>query len=75
MQELVTAIEMKKCKEFDKPIIIYNETGFFDGIINVLNKIYDESFTNQDVKSSYNVVDDYNLVLDLIDKCNVKLKK
>ena len=38
--ELISAIEMKRSKEFDKPIIVYNETGFFDEMMKMLGKVY-----------------------------------
>ena len=42
--ELFTAIESKRAKEHDKPIIIYNCCGFFDNIMLQLDKMYDEKF-------------------------------
>ena len=54
--ELFTAIEKKRNKEFDKPIYIYNETGFFDNVINLLNKIYDEKFSNIRDVENYSII-------------------
>ena len=33
LYELLTAIECKRCHEFDKPIVIYNGTGYFDKLL------------------------------------------
>ena len=70
--ELISAIEMKRSKEFDKPIIIYNETGFFDDMLKMLNQIYQNRFTSQNVRTSYSVSNDYISVLDLLGKFSLK---
>ena len=36
LYELMAALEMKRSKEFNKPLIIYNETGFFNEILQML---------------------------------------
>lgn len=69
--ELISAIEMKRSKEFNKPIIVYNETGFFNEMLQMLNKIYQRNFTSQNVRLSYNIANDYMTVLDLLDKLKV----
>ena len=56
MYEIFAAIEMKRSKEIDKPIIIYNCLGFFDDFIIMLDKIYKENFTRREVQSLYYVV-------------------
>ena len=66
LDEFTTAIEMKRSKEIDKPIIIYNEQGFFDELMQMLKKIYAENFTSQDISFSYDIVDDYKKVMDLL---------
>lgn len=66
LYELMTAIEMKRSREFDKPIILCNDTVFFDDIIQMLNKIYAQNFTNSKVRFSYNVANDYRTVIDLL---------
>ena len=48
LYELFSFIEMKRCHDFNKPIIIYNETGFFNGIFDFINnKIFAEKFTGR----------------------------
>ena len=73
--ELISAIEMKRSKEFDKPIIVYNETGFFDEMLQMLNKVYQRNFTNQNVRASYNIANDYMTVLDLLGKFQLSDKE
>ncbi len=72
LYELITAIEMKRSKEFDKPIIIYNETEFFNEIFTMLDKVYAKKFTLQSVRFSYNIVSDYRTVMDLLNKYKSK---
>lgn len=71
--ELTSAIEMKRSKEFDKPIIIYNETGFFDEFIKMLDEIYKNNFTSSKVRELYNISNDYMIVLELLDEINKKM--
>ncbi len=72
LYELITAIEMKRSKEFDKPIVIYNETGFFNELLTMLDKVYARNFTDQDVRFSYNIARDYRTVMDLLNKYRLK---
>lgn len=68
--ELMTTIERKRSKEFDKPIIVCNDTGFFDDLLQMLNKVYAKNFTNPKVRFSYNVANDYGTVIDLLNRYN-----
>ena len=72
LYELITAIEMKRSKEFDKPIVIYNETGFFNELLTMLDKVYAKNFTGQDVSLSYNIASDDKTVIDLLNKYRSK---
>lgn len=44
VHEFFTAVECKKCHEFDKPIVLYNSNGFYDGLLSFIGKQYDEKF-------------------------------
>lgn len=68
--EFISALEMKRSHEFDKPIIVYNETGFFDEMLQMLNKVYQRNFTSQKVRTSYNVANDYLAVMNLLGKAS-----
>jgi len=66
--EFMSAIELKRSNEFDKPIIVYNETGFFDEMLQMLNEVYQRDFTSQNVSLSYNIANEDKAVLDLLEK-------
>lgn len=61
--ELFTAIEKKRNNEYDKPIYIYNETGFFDDILQILDKIYNEKFSSSKDGKNYEVINERNRLL------------
>ena len=66
MQELFTAIECKRSKEFDKPIIIFNSSNYFDELLIALEKIYDEKFTKKEVADCYYVSKNIEDILDYL---------
>ena len=68
--EFTSSIELKRSKEFDKPMMVYNETGFFDEMLQMLNKVYEKNFTNIKVKSCYEIANDSVAVLDWLEKIN-----
>lgn len=45
--ELFSAIESKRCQEFNKPIIIFNLNNFFDKFIEMMDHNYKEAFSKQ----------------------------
>ena len=51
--ELFTAIESKRCHEFDKPIIIYNSHGYFDKLLEFMQKVYGEKFSSLKEQRNY----------------------
>lgn len=51
--ELFTAIECKRNHEFNKPIIIYNSNGFFDKLLDFMEKVYSEKFSKRTDKNNY----------------------
>lgn len=55
--ELFTAIECKSCHEFNKPIIIYNSNGYFDKLLEFMDKVYNEKFSKLKIKMNYLVTD------------------
>jgi len=72
--EFMTAVERKRSKKFDKPIILYNCNGFFDDLISMLEHIYQEKFTSSKVKSNYIVIEDYTEVINYIYDLNSSSK-
>jgi len=44
MDELFEAFTLKRLNRYDKPIIIFNQDGFYDALISLLNTFIDEQF-------------------------------
>lgn len=61
--ELFTAIDSKRCHEFNKPIIIYNSNGYFDKLLEFMDKVYSENFSNINDKSNYLVTSSISEIL------------
>lgn len=61
--ELFTAIESKRCHEFNKPIVIYNSNGYFDKLLEFMNKVYSEKFSGFKDKRNYLVTDSISSIL------------
>ncbi len=66
--EIMAVIEKKRSLEIDKPIIIYNSFHYFDFLLDMLNKIYQEKFSSDGVKDMYLVTDNYEEVLKALSK-------
>ncbi len=74
MQELFTAIECKRSGEIDKPIVIYNQEGYFDETLKVLDKIYNEKFASEKVKECYHISKDIKDTEEYLNKYKKKRK-
>lgn len=61
--ELFTAIESKRCHEFDKPIVVYNSNGYFDKLLEFMDKVYSEKFSGFKDKRNYLVTDSISSIL------------
>ena len=57
LYELMTAIESKRCHEFDKPIVIYNSTGYFDKLLDFFQQLYTQRFVREKDKTTYFISD------------------
>ena len=64
--ELMSAIESKRSQEFNKPIIIYNDEGFFDELLEMLEKTYNNNFSNIKIRNCYNVFNNYKEIVKVI---------
>lgn len=62
--ELFTAIESKKSGEFNKPIIIYNSNNFFDKLLEFIDVLYNENFSDISVKECYYIVSNVEEVIE-----------
>ena len=56
IDELLTAIETKRSKQHNSPIIIININHYFDNLLNMLQQIYDEGFADSKNQELYFVV-------------------
>ena len=73
--ELMAAIEGKRSGEFDKPIIICNNTRFFDDTLRMLEKIYKERFTDGKVRYIYKIASDDMILQNLFDGYQAEFDK
>ena len=58
--KVATAIESKRAKEHDKPIIVYNCCDFYDNLFLQLDKMSDEKFTSIEDDGCYYVCSNVN---------------
>ena len=61
--ELFTAIESKRCHEFNKPIVIYNSNGYFDKLLEFMDKVYSEKFSGFKDNRNYFLTDSISSIL------------
>lgn len=66
--ELLTSIETKRGKEFDKPIIIYNSCGYYDKLISFIKLMKTEKFVKEEVENCFHISDNIDDTLAYIDK-------
>lgn len=66
--ELFAAIECKRNHEFNKPIIIYNSCNFFNELLTLLEKLYQEKFIKENVKQHYHISSNAKDTLEYINK-------
>ena len=57
VDELLTAIETRRNHEHSVPIIVINGNGFFNQLLSMLERIYDESFADSKNRQLYFVAD------------------
>jgi len=60
IDEIMSAIESKRAKEHNLPILILNINNYFTPLINMLNKAYTEEFTNSKYSKLYSVVNNFD---------------
>lgn len=66
INELFTAIELKRCHEYNKPIVIYNINGFYDELLAFFEKLYNEKFARVIDKELYLVSNEIDVILNYI---------
>ena len=66
LDELIEAITLKRLGLFLKPIVIINTQGFYNPLIEVLERCVDQNFMDKRHLKMWNVVDETNNILDII---------
>lgn len=66
MEELLEVITWKRLGIFTKPIIICNISGYFDPLIEMLNRSVDENFMGEEHRKMWKVVEQPEEVLNAI---------
>jgi len=56
INELISAIETMRNKEYNKPILIYNINGFFNKFFDFMEQIYEEKFSDINDKKYYQLL-------------------
>ena len=64
--EFFASIESKRCHEFNKPILIYNSNGYFDKLLDFMEKLYKEGFSNIKDKENYIVFNSPKEILEYV---------
>jgi len=66
LEELFEAITNKRLGQFTKPIIIFNQDGYYDPLVQMLDKMADEQFMRPIYKDMWTVITKPNELLDAI---------
>lgn len=72
--EIFTAIESKRAKEYDVPIVIININNYYDELISLLDRIYKEKFADIDNKNLYYIACDVDEAIKYIEKLGDKVE-
>lgn len=67
LEELLEIVTLKQLKYHNKPIVILNINGFYDGLIEVFENIIDLNFAKGNCRDLYYVADDSKKALDYIE--------
>ena len=66
LDELIEAITLKRLGLFLKPIVIINTQGFYNPLLQMLERCVDQNFMDKRHLKMWNVVDETNNILDII---------
>ncbi|MGQ1785207.1 MULTISPECIES: LOG family protein [unclassified Saccharicrinis] len=67
LEELFEVLSNKKLGLFTKPVILINTNGFFDPLIQMLNKMIDENFMRVEHGELWSIIDDPKDILKAIE--------
>ena len=68
LEELLEIITWKQLGLYNKPIVIVNTNGFYNPLIEMLDKAIDEKFMHPDHKKMWSIVEHIAQVIDLLQK-------
>ncbi len=68
LEELLEAITLKRLGQFIKPIIILNTNGFYDPLLNMLERCIEEKFMAPQHRQMWTVIDDPTQVMKAIEQ-------
>ncbi len=68
LEELLEIITWKQLGLYNKPIVIVNANGFYDPLIEMLNRAIDEKFMRIDHKYLWSIAEHVDQVIDLLQK-------
>ena len=66
LDELIEAITLKRLGLFLKPIVIINIQGFYNPLLQMLERCVDQNFMDKRHLKMWNVVDETNNIVDII---------
>lgn len=66
LDELIEAITLKRLGLFLKPIVIINTQGFYNPLLQMLERCVDQNFMDKRHLKMWNVVDETNNIVDII---------
>jgi uncharacterized protein (TIGR00730 family) len=67
LDEMLEIITLKQIGIYDKPIIIFNQDGYYDPILQQFEKMHSEKFSNYGSKNAYFVTSNTNEIFDIIE--------
>ena len=66
-EEFFEALTLKQLRQHTKPIVIFNENGYYNPLINLLNYAVSQNFMNEKSHSLYYVTDSAEKVFEYLD--------
>lgn len=68
IEELLEVITLKRLGIFTKPIVIVNVDGFYNSLIEMLNRCINDKFMSKKHKNMWTIIDNPNHIIDAIYK-------
>ena len=66
INELFSSIDSKRSGELNKKIVIFNSNHYYDKLLEFLDKLYAEKFSDKSIKDCYLVTDNIDEVLNYL---------